>query len=294
MLQAIADRLVARPQNAVLGLVVALLLPAPQLTGGAILVLLVLANGARFAVIEAMSATAIVAVLFLLLGGTLASVIGLTAGTFVPALLLAVMLVTTRSLTLTLQVSVIVAVAALLLFQLAVPDRAAFWQPYLDQMAEIFRQNGLQLDTTVFTAEVVTITVALAFWLLHTAALLFGYSLYQRLTTETVAYGQFRDLNFGRVIALTVALISLLAFVIDATWLQNITYMLFVMFMMQGLAVVHWLRDAAILPSIAVVSMYLLLPFLQVLLVMVLALMGFSDAWFDFRRRWKKRKGSKI
>jgi len=31
-----------------------------------------------------------------------------------------------------------------------------------------------------------------------------------------------------------------------------------------------------------------LLPFLQVLLVMVLALIGYTDAWFGFRRRFKK------
>ena len=39
-MQALAAWLVARPQNAVLGLAVTLLLPAPQLTSGVILVLL--------------------------------------------------------------------------------------------------------------------------------------------------------------------------------------------------------------------------------------------------------------
>ena len=84
-----------------------------------------------------------------------------------------------------------------------------------------------------------------------------------------------------------------LAFVIDATWLQNIAFMVFVMFMLQGLAIVHWLRGEAVLPAFAVVGVYVLLPFLQVLLVMVLALIGYTYAWFDFRRRFKKRKGSK-
>ena len=42
---ALAAWLVARPQNAVLGLAVTLLLPAPQLTSGVIMVLLVLAQG---------------------------------------------------------------------------------------------------------------------------------------------------------------------------------------------------------------------------------------------------------
>ena len=287
-MQALAKWLLARPHNAVLALALTLILPAPQLTSGAIMVLLVLAQGPRFAVIEASVAAALLVVMSLLLGGSLASVIGLTAGTWVPALLLAILLVTMRSLTLTLQVSVIVAVAALLLFQVAVPDPAAFWQPYLDVMVAVVRENGLELDTELLTAEVMTISAVLVFWMLFTGALLLGYGLYRRLPVETVNYGRFRDLNFGRVIAFTMALVSLLAFVIGATWLQNVAFIVFVMFMMQGLAIVHWLRSEGMLPNVAVVAVYVLLPFLQVLLVMVLALIGYTDAWFGFRRRFKK------
>ena len=287
-MQAIAKWLVARPHNAVLGLAVTLLLPAPQLTSGAIMVLLVLVQGTRLAVIEAIVAAPVLAVAFVLFGGTLASVIGLMAVTWVPVMLLAVSLVTMRSLTLTLQVSVIVAVAAMLVFQIAVPDPAAFWQPYLDIMAAVIRENGLQLDTELLTADVMTISAVLVFWMLYTVALLIGYWLYQQLPVETTDFGRFRDLNFGRVIAFTMLLASLLALVIDATWLQNVAFVTFVMFMMQGLAIIHWLHGEGILPVVALVAIYVLLPFLQVLLVMVLALIGYADAWFGFRRRMIK------
>ena len=191
-MHAIAKWLVARPHNAVLGLAVTLLLPAPQLTSGAIMALLVLAQGTRLAVIEAFVAAAILAAISLILGGTLTSVMVLMAGTWVPVMLLALLLVTMRSLTLTLQVSVIVAVAALLLFQIAVPDPAAFWQPYLDVMTEIIRQNGLELDTELLTADVMTISAVLVFWLLYTGALLIGYWLYRGLPLEAVDFGRFR------------------------------------------------------------------------------------------------------
>jgi len=283
--QAIAKWLVARPHNAVLGLAVTLLLPAPQLTSGAIMVLLVLVQGIRLAVIEAIVAAPVLAVAFVLFGGTLASVIVLMAVTWVPVMLLAVSLVTMRSLTLTLQMTVIVAVAALLVFQIAVPDPTAFWQPYLDIMAAVIRENGLQLDTELLTADVMTISAVLVFWMLYTVALLIGYWLYQQLPVEVHDFGRFRDLNFGRVIAFTMLLASLLALVIDATWLQNVAFVTFVMFMMQGLAIIHWLHGEGILPVAALVAVYVLLPFLQVLLVMVLALIGYADAWFGFRRR---------
>jgi hypothetical protein len=285
---AIARWLVARPHNAVLGLVVTLLLPAPQLVSGAIMVLLVLAQGARFAVIGAFVASAILAVTSMILGGSLASVVVLVAGTWVPVMLLALLLVTMRSLTLTLQVSVIAAVAAMLLFQVAVPDPAAFWQPYLDMVGEAIKEAGLQLDTELLTAEVMTVSAVLVFWMLYTGALLIGYWLYRGLPRETVDFGRFRDLNFGRVIALTMAVVSVLAFVIGAAWLSNVAFIVFVMFMMQGLALVHWLHGEGILPIFAVVSVYLLMPFLQVLLVIVLAMIGYTDAWIGIRRRLKK------
>ena len=49
------------------------------------------------------------------------------------------------------------------------------------------------------------------------------------------------------------------------------------------------LKHAAYGVSVAaVVSVYVLLPLLQVLLVTVLAILGYMDAWFGFRRRMKK------
>ncbi len=287
-MQAIAKWLVARPYYSVFALAITLLLPAPQLTSGAILVLLVLTDGLRLAVVKALVAAAALMATSLILGGSPTSLLLLMAATWVPALLLVKALVTVRSLTLTLQVSLIAAVVALLAFYLLVPDVAAFWQPYLELMGEIIRQNGLELSAEILTADVMTVSAVLVLWMLFVGALLLGYGLYRRLPTGTEAYGRFRDLNFGRVIAFTLALVSLLAFVIDAALLENLAFIIFVMFMLQGLAIVHWLHGEGILPLFAVISVYVLMPFLQVLLIMVLALIGYTDAWIGFRRRFKK------
>lgn len=287
-MQALASWLVLRPQNAVLGLAVTLLLPAPQLTSGVIMVLLVLAQGTRLAVIEALIAAAVLLTVSLLFGVSIVSMTALIVGTWVPVLLLAILLLGARSLTLTMQVSVIVTVVALLGFYVVVDDPAAFWQPYVVQMTELARQNNLQLNTELFSAEVMTISAALAFWMLYIIGLLLGYALYRRLPRETGEFGRFRDLNFGRVIALTLALASVLAFLIDVAWLQNVAFVLFVMFWVQGLAIVHWLHGQGMLPLAALIAVYVLLPFLQVLLMTALAVFGYTDAWFEFRRRMKR------
>lgn len=287
-MKAIAAWLVARPQNAILGLAVTLLLPAPQLTSGVIMVLLVLAQGARQAVIEAMIAGAAVLTASILFGVSLASVVALIAGTWMPVVLLAVLLLSTRSLTLTMQVSVIVAVLTMMAFYIVVTDPVAFWQPYLEMMAEVARQSGLELNEELLNAEVMTVSATLAFWMLYITGLLLGYGLYKKLPAETSDFGWFRNLGFGRVIAFTLALVSLLAYLVDVNWLQNVAFVLFVMFWIQGLAIVHFMHAQKIIPPGAVIAVYVLVPLLQVLMVTALAIVGYMDAWFDFRRRMTK------
>jgi hypothetical protein len=286
--QALAAWLVARPQNAVLGLAVTLLLPAPQLTSGVILVLLLLAQGLRQAVLEALAAAALLVVVALVFGVSTASVVTLMAGTWVPVLLLTLLLISLRSLTLTVQVSVIVAVGAMLGFYVVVADPVAFWQPYLTSMADFARQSGLELNTELLDAEIMTVSATLAFWMLYVTALLLGYGLYSKLPGEDGRYGRFRDLSFGRVIASIMAVASLLALLVDVAWLQNVAFVLFVVFWLQGLAIVHWAHAQQLLPLGAVVAVYVLLPLLQVLLVTVLGILGYMDAWFEFRRRRKQ------
>jgi hypothetical protein len=286
--QALASWLVARPQNAVLGLAVTLLLPAPQLTSGVIMVLLVLAQGLRLAVIEASIAGALLLAVTLIFGVSVESMVTLMAGTWLPVLLLALLLINSRSLALTMQVSVIVAVVAMLGFYVVVADPVAFWQPYLTTMAQIARDSSLELNTELLNAEVMTVSATLAFWMLYVTALLLGYGLFARLPGETGRYGLFRNLSFGRVIASIMALASLLALVVDVALVQNLAFVLFVVFWIQGLAMVHWMHAEGILPIGAVVAVYILLPLLQVLLITVLGILGYMDAWFEFRRRLKK------
>ena len=287
---AFAAWLLAKPQNAVLGLAVTLLIPwvPPQLTSGVILALLVVAQGPRMAVIEALVAAAVMIVVSLLFGVSVASIVVLATVAWVPVLLLAVLLVTTRSLTLTTQVSVILAVAGLLGFHVVVADPVAFWEPVLVAMGELARQSGLELNTELLNAELMTVSTTLAFWILPTAAMLLGYGLYRKLPGETRSYGLFRDLSFGKVIAVALAIVSLLAFAIDSSVLQGVAAVLFVAFCVQGVALVHWMHAQEMLPLGVVISMYILLPLLQVLLVTVLAVFGYMDAWFEFRRRMKK------
>ena len=131
--------------------------------------------------------------------------------------------------------------------------------------------------------------VVFSTWTLYSAVILLGYLLYKQLPGETSDFGKFRDLNFGRVIALIMASVSLLAVATNAMWLQNIAFLLFAVFWLQGLAVVHWLHAEGHMPIFGVIAVYALMPILHVMLVMALAVLGYTDAWFRYRRLRKAK-----
>ena len=289
-MQAVAAWLVARPLNAVLALAATISLAYLSFLSGVVLVLLVLRKGPRAALIDAVLAAGVLAVVGLIAQASLATVLSGAVVMWLPAMLLAVILIATRSLTLTLQMSVIIAILGMIGFFLIVDDLAGFWRSILVAIVEVWRELGLteqadlldgQLDAV---AEQMTTIAVLTSWAVHSVNCVLGYLLYRRLPGETADYGRFRDLNLGRVIAITMALTSVAAVLSGAIWLQNIAFIMFFVFWLQGLAIVHWLHGEGHLPVFGVIAVYVLMPFLNVILMMGLAVVGYIDTWFRLRR----------
>ncbi len=289
-MQAVAAWLVARPLNAILALAATISLAYLSFLSGVVLILLVLHKGPKAAFVDAVLAGGLLAVVGLVTQASLATVLSGAVVMWLPAMLLAVILIATRSLTLTLQVSVIIAILLMIGFFLVVDDLVSFWRSILVAIVEVWRELGLteqadlldgQLDAV---AEQMTTIAVLTSWAVHSVNCVLGYLLYRRLPRETADYGRFRDLNFGRVIAITMALASVAAVLSGAFWLQNIAFVMFFVFWLQGLAIVHWLHEEGHLPVFGVIAVYVLMPFLNVILLMGLAVVGYIDTWFRLRR----------
>jgi hypothetical protein len=289
--QPLAAWLVARPHNAVLALAATLLLPVLQILSGIIMVFLVLRQGVRLAVVVALIAGTLLALVALVAGVPLTQILVSALTTWLPAVLLAVTLQVTRSLTLTLQVSGLVACVVVLGFHIAIDDMMAYWQPVMAFMSDWARESKLYEQAQLIETEparvahTLTIVFVLSSWTMYTLYLLFGYRFSKAAPEETGNYGRFCDLNFGRVIALIMALASLVAFATAMAWLQSVAIVLFAIFWLQGLAVVHWLFEDGKLPLFVVIMTYTLMPFLHVFLLLALAVVGYTDAWFGYRRR---------
>lgn len=297
MVQPIARWLVSRPQNGVLGLAATyiLFLPLAGIVSGAVIVLLALRLGVQRTVLLALVAAALLALLALLTGGSALQTALAALLNWMPAVVLATLLGSWRSLTLTLQVSVIVASVALLGFYVALGDPAVYWSGWLaDEAAPLFSDMGLDeqaatlLENRDAIAQQMTVLFVFAIWSLYTFGLLLGYALYDALQERKSVFGRFCDLNFGRVLALIMAITSVVAVVVGVAWLRNFAFLVFVVFWIQGLAILHWLHAEKRLPAVFLFVVYALVPLLSALPVISLAVVGYTDAWFDFRSRSTK------
>ena len=290
-MQPIAGWLVARPHNAVLGLAGTLMLPLAPILSGAVMALLVLRQGPLKASVQAAIAVAVLTVIALIVNSSAMDLLANAIGTWVPVLLFAVLLRRWRSVTLTLQISVIVAALAITAVFVVLGDPTVFWKQVLTEIAPILAQMGLQDQADVLLtradeiAPQMTILVVFTSWSIYVSVLLLGYALMQSLPGQKYAFGRFCDLNFGRVLATMMAVASVVAWLSNVAWLQNIAFLLFAVFWIQGLALVHWLHAEGRLPIVAVAMVYVMVPLLNVLFVVALAIGGYADAWFDYRKR---------
>ena len=142
-MQSVATWLVARPHNAVLALAGTLLLPVLHLLSGAIIVLLVLQRGPQLAAVVAAIAGLLLTAVAYVVGAPAGQVAFSIALTLVPSIMFGALLAASRSLTLTLQVSAILAAVAMLVFHLAADYLAAFWQLVLGPWSNLAVALGL-------------------------------------------------------------------------------------------------------------------------------------------------------
>jgi len=295
--RSLAAWLLARDFHAVIGLALTLLLPFAQILTGAAITVLVLARGLTRSLLLAAIAAALVGVMSLITGAQAVTILVNALMFWLPAAAVAALLKRTRSLTLVVQVAAIVAILGVVLIHVAIADPVAFWKGLITELATAFREMGLEQQAGVLVAQQdmlapqMTVLLVATTWSLVVLVLTLGYGLYQTLPGNSGRFGRFSDVDLGRVLAMVAAATALLALATGAGWLQNVALLGFAMFWVQGLAVLHWFRVDGPLPLGVLIVVYGLLPVLNVLLVMALAVFGFSDAWFDFRARARRGRG---
>jgi hypothetical protein len=288
----IAKWLLARPWNPVFALALSLVVPLAPVISGTCIVFLVLTVGVRKAVLQGAAAAALLATLTVLVGDSPLLLLRNIVAIWLPAVALAAVLQGSRSLSFAVQVSVIGAIVVTAGLHVIGGDPVTFWGDIVDRSHSALEGAGWNAETLALMQEYrddiarqMTMMVVFLGWSTLVLVLVLGYGLQQSLPEQEVRYGRFSDLQLGRVLAFAMAIASMTALLVDANLLQDIAFVLFAAFWVQGMAMVHWLQSDGPLPVLAVVAVYVLLPFLHVLLIMTMAVLGYTDAWFNFRTR---------
>lgn len=293
MIRSLVGWIVARPERWVLALTFTIVQPfAPAVISGTIMVLLVLAGGVTRAALAAVASLVVLGIAGLIMGVPLDRMLGNAGKIWLLAGCMAGLLVWSRSLVLAVQTGVIIALLIVVGFYLVLQDPALLWVDELAKAAAILQADGFEFQARFVLeqqqfAPLMTGVVVAAGWIYATVLLLLGLGAYRLLPSAAAGFGEFRDLNLGRVLAIVLAVVAVGATLSQSLWLVNLAIMMLLVFWMQGLALLHWLRGENKLPVWMLVLAYvaIMMPVSAGIMIFGLGVMGYIDAWFDLRRR---------
>ena len=193
-MQPIVRWLVARPQNAVLGLAASFLLPLAPILSGVVMVLVTLQHGPSRAAVFAGLSAIVLSAIALATSIEAPTVLANAASIWLPALLLAALLRHWRSITLVLQVTVILAVLVFLVSTAVIGDTVAYGVRLLTDLAAGMSSAGLQQQADILLAaqselapQMLFIVVFLA-WQASVVTVLIGNALVQAIPEQDAAF----------------------------------------------------------------------------------------------------------
>ena len=281
--------------------ILSLMFPPVSILSVAAVALVTLRNGLKdglFVLILAGIATGVLAQLTL---GVLMPAVGFVLLMWLPALLLAALLRTTRSLAMALQAGVLLGLLFILVQFIQIDDPVGAWQTQLEPLGQSLVEAGL-----IETEQLKPLLETLAKWmpgmiaagfLLQSAGALLLARWWQAMLYNPGGFRQeFHQLRFSKALALTTlaVVIARLLLTDGAGLFVDAVMLLFIsIWFLQGLALAHGALGQLGVNSGWLIGIYLLLIFAMPHAVMVLASAGFADAWFDFRARLAADSDSK-
>ena len=236
-----ADWLARTPTNAVLAMVVAL--PVAPPIAGAVLIQQLLVHGWRGALQRAGLTLAVVALATSLVYPDYAPVLAsLSAATLIVCGVVGAMLVRTGSTTLTAQLTLLLAIVAVVSLHVSGVAPAEVWTVYADYIRSSVADDAPAEVLQSVEALVATLhEVAVGSTLIAVMIALFiGYSLYALMPGNGFSLGRFSDLNLGRIMAATMIAACVLFALTGSGIARGVAFCMLVAFFLQGLALLHW------------------------------------------------------
>ncbi|MGB7552442.1 MAG: hypothetical protein WBM15_12895 [Chromatiaceae bacterium] len=225
--------------------------------------------------------------------------LGFALALWLPVWALAVMLRNSGSPALTVTTAGLMGLAILIGLKVGVADPAAYWAELLEPVRKGLIEGGILTDAEgqaliLEVARWMTGAFAATFYFQALLALFLG-RWWQSLLYNPGGFGaEFRDLRLGK--GLGVLGLALMAFILvkgENQWAADLLILITPLFLLQGLALIHWLVKAMQANRGWLIGLYALfllaLPHAQVLT----AGLGLADIWVNVRAKVKPRQAEK-
>lgn len=207
-----------------------------------------------------------------------------------PILLLGMLLRYSGSLSLTIQVALLVGILPLLMDKLFLADGGwevilASVQQSLSEAKVVTEEEGKALVD--WLNKWLTAFMAAGLFLQTSLALFLARSWQARLVNPGGFRSEFHELRVSRSVTYAATLAILLVVLAGADqWMimRFVAAMLMVLFFLQGLAVLHALLARSQAGEAWLVGVYVLMLFALPYMAMTLAATGFADSWWNFRK----------
>ncbi len=269
----------------------AFVLPLSMLVSGAAIVLITLYAGIRHSlVIAAVCVIALSILSYILLGASrVLPDVSMIVAQLLPAFVLAAVFRITRSLSFAFQVAALLGVLIFLGVVLLFPDAEKMWEgllrqilssvlqgnDYFVQQPQLIQQGAQLMSGMLIAASVLT----------NGGILLLGYWWYCLATDGGSFRNDFYSLQLGRVLAIIVMLSSVWAAVSKSAFAMQLCIIAGVLFLLQGMAIIHAVMAAVSKGKIGLVTVYALIVLVPQLLLIVI-LSGLVDTFIDLRKRF--------
>lgn len=270
--------------------ILGLILPPAAWISAAAIVLITLVHGPQRGVITTAMALLGAALFSYLIFATPQVAIVFVLLVWLPAWLLATVLRQTVSLAYSLQILTVVCLLAVVAIYTLYPDFGEFWRESLDQ---IVMQLASQSEDFSLAELKQTEDWVISFLPgLFISSLMFGTILslllgrwWQAVNFNPGGFAEeFQSLNLGKVSALVAVALIVLAMSIDDIFAVALVTVMFVLYGMQALSILHAVIRIRQLNGAWLFAFYLIMFFVPHLL-MLLILVSLADPWLDIRQR---------
>ncbi|TVO79042.1 DUF2232 domain-containing protein [Sedimenticola selenatireducens] len=278
-----------------------LLLPPTSIFSAAAVTLVTLRNGAIPGALVMGLATGVSGVIALFALGGLNLAIGFLILMWLPAWLLALVLRSSRSLSLVVMSALVLGLVMIGGQFIQTGDPVAEWQSLLNPFVESLAEAQL-VDTSQQAALVSLMAswmpgiVAAGFFLQLLASLFLGRWWQSLLYNPGGFRSEFHQLRLPKVLAIALLILIGLMFAQTGSDISLVEYVLILLisaWFVHGLALAHGIVGRLGSSSGWLIGLYMLLLFALPHTVIVLATVGIADAWFDFRARLSPRGSGK-